>query len=102
MLIGVISDTHGYVDPRVRAAFTGVEAIVHAGDVCSEVVLDALRELAPIYAVRGNNDDKLGGLGLPSHFDVTLEGVALHIVHQLPDAKPQPDTRAVIYGHSHK
>jgi hypothetical protein len=102
MLIGVISDTHGYVDPRLVAAFARVDAILHAGDVCSEAVLDALREIAPLYAVRGNNDDKLGGLGLPSHVDVVLNGVALHLVHQLPSARPRPDTRAVIFGHSHR
>ena len=65
VLIGLISDTHGYVDPRLAAAFAGVEAIVHAGDVGGVEVLDALRAMAPLYAVRGNNDEKLGGLGLP-------------------------------------
>jgi putative phosphoesterase len=102
MLIGVISDTHAYLDRRVNAAFEGVDAIIHGGDVCSEAVLGALRQIAPLFAVRGNNDDKLGGLGLPSHLDVVLDGVVIHVVHQLPHARPQPETRAVIYGHSHR
>ena len=102
MLIGVVSDTHGYVDPRLIAAFAGVEAIIHAGDVCGEGVLEALRELAPVYAVRGNNDDKLGDLGLPSHLDVVLDGIEPHVVHQLPEARLGAEARAVIFGHSHR
>jgi len=112
MLVGVISDTHGYVDPRLDAAFRGVDAIVHAGDVGGAHVLDALRVIAPpvsgppaggsLHAVYGNNDEKLGGLGLPFIDDFTLEGVRFHLVHQLPHACPPEGTRAVVFGHSHK
>jgi putative phosphoesterase len=102
MLIGVISDTHGYIDPRLWPVFEGIDAVVHAGDVCSESVLEALSKVAPVFAVRGNNDDKLGGFGLPERLDLVLEGVALHVVHQLPDARPSPEARAVIFGHSHR
>ncbi len=103
MLIGIISDTHGYIDPRLAAAFSGVEAIVHAGDVGSQAVLEALRAMArPLYAVRGNNDEKLGGLGLPLHADFTLAGLRFHLVHQLPHAKPEAETQVVVSGHSHK
>ena len=98
----MISDTHGYIDPRLAAAFAGVEAIVHAGDVGSHAVLDALRAMAPVHAVRGNNDEKLGGLGLPLHADFTLAGVRFHLVHQLPHAKPGEKTQVVVFGHSHK
>ena len=98
----MISDTHGYIDPRLAAAFAGVEAIVHAGDVGSHAVLDALRAMAPVHAVRGNNDEKLGGLGLPLHADFTLAGVRFHLVHQLPHAKPGGQTQVVVFGHSHK
>ena len=62
--IGLISDTHGYLDPRLKPAFERVDAIVHAGDVGGPHVLDFLRDLAPLHAVYGNNDEKLGGLGL--------------------------------------
>ncbi|HEY7802241.1 MAG TPA: metallophosphoesterase family protein [Dehalococcoidia bacterium] len=102
MLIGLISDTHGYVDPRLDAAFAGVEAIVHAGDVGGIAVLEALRSMAPLYAVRGNNDEKLGGLGLPLRLDFELAGVRFHLVHQLPHAEPRPSTDVVVFGHSHK
>jgi len=107
MLVGVISDTHGYVDPRLAAAFRGVDAIVHAGDVGGAHVLDALRAIAPpasrpLHAVYGNNDEKLGGLGLPFIADFTLGGVSFHLVHQLPHARPPEGTQAVVFGHSHK
>ncbi len=102
MLIGVISDTHGYVDPRLEAAFAGVDAIVHAGDVGSTEVLDALRQIAPLHAVYGNNDERLGGLGLRLHEDFALAGVPFHLVHQLPHARPARATRVVVFGHSHR
>ena len=102
MLIGVISDTHGYVDPRLAAAFAGVDAIVHAGDVGGMHVLDALRAMAPLYGVYGNNDEKLGGLGLKLHEDFDLDGVRFHLVHQLPHARPGDATDILVYGHSHR
>ncbi len=102
MLVGVISDTHGYVDPRLAAAFAGVDAIVHAGDVGGAHVLDALRAIAPLYAVYGNNDEQLGGLGLPPHADFALDGVRFHLVHQLPHARPNDDAHVVVFGHSHR
>lgn len=104
MLIGVISDTHGYMDPRIAAAFAGVEAIVHAGDVGGAGVLDALRAIAPVFAVYGNNDERAGAstLGLSLHEDFDLGAVRFHLVHQLPHARPEADTRVVVYGHSHR
>ena len=102
MLIGVVSDTHGYVDPRLRTALAGVEAIVHAGDVCGEHVIEELQAIAPLHAVRGNNDDKVGGLGLPERLDIEIDGVKLHVVHQLKDALPPAGTGIVIFGHSHR
>ncbi len=102
MLIGVISDTHGYVDPRIAAAFAGVDVIMHAGDVGGAHVLDALREIAPLHAVYGNNDEKLGGLGLRLRQDFALGGVRFHLVHQLPHARPGAATGVVVFGHSHR
>jgi putative phosphoesterase len=102
MLIGLISDTHGYMDPRVPPTLVGAERILHAGDVGSQAVLDALAEIAPVTAVCGNNDEPLGCLGLPQRFDTEIEGVRLHLVHRLTDATPLSATRGVVYGHSHK
>jgi putative phosphoesterase len=101
MLIGLISDTHGYVDARLAAAFAGVDAIVHAGDVGGQHVLEELRAMAPLHAVYGNNDEKLGGLGLRLHEDFDLAGVRFHLVHQLPHARPG-DATVVVFGHSHR
>ena len=102
MLIGVVSDTHGYVDGRMIVALKGVDAILHAGDVGGAHVLVALAEIAPVHAVYGNNDEKKDTLGLPFRADVVLGGVGLHLVHQLPHAKPRPDTRVLVFGHSHR
>src|SRR5438132_12456314 len=102
MLIGLIADTHGYLDPRVPPALKGVDLILHAGDIGAEGVLSTLASIAPVTAVAGNNDANLAQLDLPLRVDVELEGVKLHLVHRLIDAAPGPDTRVVVYGHSHK
>jgi len=102
MLIGLIADTHGYLDPRVPPALKGVDRILHAGDIGSAAVLSALERVAPVTAVAGNNDAKLAQLGLPLRVDMELEGVKLHLVHRLIDAAPGSGTRIVVYGHSHK
>jgi uncharacterized protein len=100
-LVGVVSDTHGYLDPRLVEALVGVDAILHAGDVGGMDVLEQLRALAPVFAVQGNNDVPLGGLGLPEVLDIELAGASLHVVHELPRARPRQDTDVVVYGHSH-
>ena len=101
MRIGVLADTHGFFDPRLGAAFAGVEAILHAGDIGSVALHARLNDLAPTYAVRGNNDLALV-LELPDVLDIELAGVGIHVVHQLPDARPGPATRVVVFGHSHR
>ena len=102
MLIGLIADTHGYLDPRVPHALKRVDLILHAGDIGAEGVLAALERIAPVTAVAGNNDANLAQLGLPLRVDMELEGVKLHLVHRLIDAAPGSGTRIVVYGHSHK
>src|SRR2546428_11857639 len=102
MLIGLIADTHGYLDPRVPPALKGVELIIHAGDIGAEGVLVALERIAPVTAVAGNNDANLAQLCLPLRGDLNLEGVKLHLVHRSTDAAPGPGTRIVVYGHSPK
>src|SRR5438034_8871160 len=102
MVVGLIADTHGYLDPRVPPALQGVAFILHAGDIGAEGVLAALERIAPVTAVVGNNDGQLAHLGLPLRVDLDLEGVRIHLVHRLIDAAPGPDTRVVVYGHSHK
>lgn len=102
MLVGLVSDTHGYIDPRLVEALSRCEAIIHAGDVGGTHVLEGLSEIAPVYAVQGNNDLPLGGLGLPSQRDIELGGAWFHVVHELRQARPSAATTAVVCGHSHR
>ena len=105
MRIGVISDTHGLLRPQALAALRGSDHIVHAGDIGDPSILTALREVAPLTAVRGNNDRAAWAADLPDRADVTLAGVRIHVLHDMAtlalDAL-QPRPRVVIAGHSHK
>ncbi|HTX70996.1 MAG TPA: YfcE family phosphodiesterase [Thermoleophilia bacterium] len=79
--IGVVSDTHGYLDPQVLEAFAGVDHIIHAGDVMDATVLDALGAIAPVTAVAGNMDD--GRLGkLPREVAGKVGGVRFIVGHK--------------------
>ena len=81
--VGVIADTHGLLRPEAAGALAGSELIVHAGDVGSAEVLDKLREIAPVVAVRGNND-KGGWAGLlPATAVVEIGGVFLYVLRSL-------------------
>ena len=104
MRIGVISDTHGLLRPQALAALRGSDYIVHAGDIGDPSILAALREVAPLTAVRGNNDRAAWAADLPDCADVTLGGVRIHVLHDMAtlalDTQPRP--RVVIAGHSHK
>jgi len=103
--IGLISDTHGLVRPEARIALAGVDRIVHAGDICTPDVLDELRRIAPVLAVRGNNDQGAWAAALSDRETVDIEGVRIHVVHDI--AELDVDLRAegikvVVTGHSHR
>jgi hypothetical protein len=89
MLIGVVSDTHGFYDPRLTSALQGVDEILHAGDVGSEAVLDQLRTIAPVHAVQGNVDSAV--LGLPPTLKRRFGAAKVFMLHELP--KPQSTVR---------
>jgi hypothetical protein len=98
-----VSDTHGLVRPEMLAALAGVRHILHAGDVGTPDVLDALAAIAPVTAVRGNNDHGAWAERLPHAATVELGGVRLHVVHEAAHVGTPPDgTRAVVTGHSHR
>jgi putative phosphoesterase len=79
--IGVISDTHGHLDPQVLAEFAGVQYIVHAGDIMDPATIEALEALAPVTAVAGNMD--AGKLGkLPREVCLELGGIRLAVGHK--------------------
>jgi putative phosphoesterase len=104
MSIGVISDTHGLVRPEALGALRGSDFIVHAGDVCGFEVIEALRELAPVTAVRGNNDGDPWGSRLPETAALEVGGVRIHVLHDLHDLAIEPKKEGiavVVYGHSH-
>lgn len=103
--IGIISDTHGLLRPQALAALQGSELIIHAGDIGKPAVLDELEKLAPVVAVRGNNDRGDWAAGLPEKRVVTLGEVNLYLLHILPEFDLNPIEQrisAVISGHSHK
>jgi putative phosphoesterase len=104
-MIGVISDTHGLLRPGALEALRGVEHILHAGDVGDASILDSLRNVAPVTAIRGNID--VGGpcSHLPATEVVTLDGHTFYMLHdrQALDLDPvAAGFSAVISGHSHK
>ena len=108
MRIGVISDTHGYLDPRAIAALQGVSLILHAGDIGSAAVVDALEAIAPVTAVQGNVDAGTAlGRRYPATQRLTLDGAAIHMTHvggrpeDLRHALPDPKPNVLIFGHSH-
>jgi putative phosphoesterase len=102
--IGLISDTHNLVRPEALQWLAGVDAIVHAGDICNPEVLDALSALAPVTAVRGNNDRGAWADDLPWATTVTMGGVTIHVVHDIADLRIDPQKArvdVVVTGHSH-
>ena len=103
--VGVISDTHGLVREEALAALRGSDLIVHAGDIGSPQVLEALRRVAPTHAVRGNNDRDSWGMSLPPTEVVTVGAHHLYLLHDIADLDLDPAAAgfaAVICGHSHK
>jgi putative phosphoesterase len=107
--IGLISDTHGLLRASVHSAFTGVDLILHAGDVCGDNILPELALIAPVHAVAGNCDPP-GDPSLPLMFERTFEKVRIHVSHghELGRPKPDqllaryPDADVIIYGHTHR
>lgn len=103
--LGVISDTHDLLRPAVFEALSGVREIIHGGDVCKPEILEQLRTIAPLRAVRGNCDRGEWASKLP-HCDTFRAGPLLvHAVHDLNDLELDPAAAGldlVIYGHSHQ
>ncbi len=100
--IGIISDTHGLLRPEVTEVLCGCDAILHGGDINSAKILEELKAIAPVYAVRGNND-KEWAAHLPETLSLELYGVRFFMVHNkkyIP--KDMENVDVIIYGHSHK
>jgi putative phosphoesterase len=105
LLVGVISDTHGLLRPAALRALQGCELIVHAGDVGKLEVLEGLRTVAPVMAVRGNVDREPWNEDLPVTRVVQAGEVFLYVLHDLHEIRIDPaggGFSAVISGHSHQ
>ncbi len=105
MRIGVISDTHGWLRPQAVEALRGSELILHAGDVGLPEVLDELRRIAPVVAVRGNIDVEPWARRLPATEMAEAGQKRFYILHRIADLDLKPGAArvdAVIFGHSHQ
>lgn len=102
MKLAILSDTHGLLRPEVVEHLKTADGILHGGDINKQEIVDQLRQYAPLYVVRGNND-KAWAEDIPHHLTVTLGGVTFAMVHnkkELPADLTGVD--AVVFGHSHK
>jgi len=103
--LGVISDTHGLLRPEAVEALRGSEVIVHAGDIGSPEVLRALTEIAPVVAVRGNNDRGPWAETIPLFETLELGRASFYVLHDVNELDLDPRAAgfaAVIAGHSHQ
>ena len=103
--VGLISDTHGLLRPEARAFLVGCDYIVHGGDIGSSEILDELAALAPLIAVRGNNDTEPWAARLPVSELIRVGNVFVYIIHNIEELDIDPvaaGVRVVVSGHSHK
>ena len=124
LTVGLISDTHGLLRPEALEALQGVHRIIHAGDIgageitrrsraspsgppyrASSGILAALRRIAPVDAIRGNNDRDTWARDIPTELTLDIGGVAVHVLHDLKELDLDPlqaGLRVIVAGHSHK
>lgn len=105
MRIGVISDTHDLLRPEALTALQGCERIIHAGDIGKPEVLEGLRALAPLDAIRGNVDSGDWAAAIPERLDLQIGGLRIHVTHDVKTMAIDPVAEGidvVISGHSHQ
>jgi putative phosphoesterase len=103
--LGVISDTHGLLRPEAIQALRGSDRILHAGDVGDPHILEALAQIAPVTAVRGNVDTGSWARALPENEIVETNGASIYMLHDLGTLDLKPEAAgfsAIVYGHSHQ
>ncbi|TFV43389.1 metallophosphoesterase family protein [Bradyrhizobium niftali] len=101
--IGIISDTHGLLRPEAERGLAGVDHIIHAGDIGRPELVDALRGIAPVTAIRGNVDNGEWARDYPDTKLVRLAGKSIYVLHDLKTLKVDPGAGidVIISGHSH-
>jgi hypothetical protein len=103
--LGLISDTHGLLRQEAVAALSGSDLIIHGGDVGRPEIIDSLRALAPVHAVRGNVDTQAWAAALPETATVEAGALRLYVIHDISQLGLDPAAAgfaAVVFGHSHK
>jgi len=102
--IGLISDTHGLIRPQALAALKGSELIIHAGDIGKPEVIESLQTVAPVIAIRGNNDRDSWAKAMPDVLELNINGIEIYVIHNVNewDRESIGEFDAVISGHSHK
>jgi uncharacterized protein len=102
--IGIISDTHGLLRPEAERRLAGVDHIIHGGDIGRPEIIDALRRIAPVTAIRGNVDIDDWAVAYPETEVVRLAGKSIYVLHDLKTLQIDPIARGidvVVSGHSH-
>lgn len=101
--IGIISDTHGLLRPEAERGLTGVDHIIHAGDIGRPEIVDALRRIAPVTAIRGNVDSGEWARDYPDTNLVRLAGKSIYVLHDLKTLKAERGAGidVIVSGHSH-
>jgi uncharacterized protein len=103
--IGLISDTHGLLRPETLAFLRGSDQIIHAGDIGDPAILVELAKIAPVTAVRGNNDRGAWAKRIPHATTLKVENVSIYVVHDVKELDFDPAAAGhgvVVAGHSHK
>lgn len=101
MRIAILSDTHGLLRPEVVEYLKTADVILHGGDINKQSIVDELRQYAPLYIVRGNND-KEWAQDIPHDLTLTLDGMTFVMVHNKKEVPDLTGADVVVFGHSHK
>ena len=101
MRIAILSDTHGLLRPEVVEYLKTADVILHGGDINKQSIVDELRQYAPLYIVRGNND-KEWAQDIPHDLTLTLDGMTFVMVHNKKEVPALTGADVVVFGHSHK